>query len=282
MLRYNTAMGILYLVATPIGNLEDITYRAIRVLSEVEWIAAEDTRHTRKLLQHYGLQTPTLSYHDFSNPKQLARILEALESADVALVSDAGTPGLSDPGYELVREAIDRGHQVSPIPGPSAPIAALVASGFPTESFIYLGYLPRKRTSRRALLASLLHESRTAIFFEVPHRLKEALDDIEHELGSERRLAVCREISKVHEQILRGSVAEIKQEFGVIEPRGEFTLVLAGAPSPARWTKAEVRQAFVRSIQSGRSPSEAAREIAGESGWPRREIYRLGLEEEWT
>jgi 16S rRNA (cytidine1402-2'-O)-methyltransferase len=275
-------MGILYLVATPIGNLEDITHRAIRVLSDVELIAAEDTRHTRKLLQHYNLSTPTISFHDFSKPRQLTRILETLDRSDVALVSDAGTPGLSDPGYELVRQAIEQGYRVSPLPGPSAPIAALVASGLPTDTFLYLGYLPRKPQARRSLLKTLVEEPRTAVFFEVPHRLNETFNDIESLLGSERRLVVCRELSKIHEQILRGTVHEIKTAFSSDEPRGEFTLVLAGASGSARWTEDEVRQALVQSIQDGHSPSQAAREIAGESGWSRGDIYRLGLEKEWT
>jgi 16S rRNA (cytidine1402-2'-O)-methyltransferase len=280
MLRYNTAMGILYLVATPIGNLEDITHRAIRVLSEVELIAAEDTRHTRKLLQHYALNTPMISYHEFSKPKQLIRILETLESTDIALVSDAGTPGLSDPGYELVKQAIERGYRVSPIPGPSAPIAALVASGLPTESFLYLGYLPRKPGPRRDLIRTLKDEPRTAVFFEVPHRIKDALQDIEALLGSDREVALCRELSKMHEQILRGTVQEIREALTGDEPRGEFTLVLGGVQTSPRWTEEEVRQALAQRTRNDQSPSQAAREIARESGWSRGDIYRLGLEKE--
>lgn len=280
MLRYNTAMGILYLVATPIGNLEDITHRALRVLSEVALIAAEDTRHTRKLLSHYNIQTPTISYHEFSDAKQHTRIMKNLAQSDVALVSDAGTPGLSDPGFELVKLAIEAGYQVSPIPGPSAPIAALVASGLATDTFIFLGYLPRKSRARRTMLGSLVDENRTMICFEVPHRLRDTLDDIVGEFGPDRQLAVCRELSKLHEQIQRDRAEEIRQAYQGIQPRGEFTLVLAGAPAAKRWTEKEVRQAYEQSINEGQSPSQAAREIAAQAGWPRQEVYRLGLEEE--
>ena len=165
-------MGTLYLVATPIGNLEDITFRAIRILREVKLVAAEDTRHTRKLLSHYEIDTRQVSYHEHNKDAQGANILKALEEGDVALVSDAGTPGLSDPGYELIKAALQADHVVSSIPGPSAPIAALVASGLPTAAFLFLGYLPRRGVERRRLLESLADEERTLLFFEVPHRVQ--------------------------------------------------------------------------------------------------------------
>ncbi len=272
-------MGTLYLVATPIGNLEDITQRAMRTLRDVGCIAAEDTRHTRKLLEHYQIKTPLISYHEHSKRTRIDRLLEELEAGDVALVSDAGTPGLSDPGYRLVRAALDAGHTVSPIPGPSAPIAALVVSGLPADSYIYVGYLPRKVSERRSVLESLAGERRTLILFEVPHRLQSALEDMISVFGAERPAAVCRELTKVHEEVLRGSLQTIWEHFTGVEPRGEFTLVIGGAPKGERWATDKVRAATVRRLAGGSSPSQVAREIALESGWPRREVYQLIMEE---
>ena len=188
-------MGTLYLVATPIGNLEDISARALRILRESSIIAAEDTRHTRKLLQNYNIQTSLTSYHEHSKPQKLSRLMSFLESGDVALVSDAGTPGLNDPGYELVRAALQNGHIVSPIPGPSAPIAALVASGLPTDTFLYLGYLPKKSSERRRLLAQVADQPHTLIILETPHRLLDALEELQENLG-DRQVATARELTK--------------------------------------------------------------------------------------
>jgi 16S rRNA (cytidine1402-2'-O)-methyltransferase len=278
-LCYNSGVGTLYLVATPIGNLEDITQRAIRTLRDVACIAAEDTRHTRKLLEHYQIETPLISYHEHSKRTRIDRLLAELEAGDVALVSDAGTPGLSDPGYRLVRAALDAGHTVSPIPGPAAPIAALSVSGLPTDEYIYLGYLPRKASERRTVLESLAGERRTLIFFEVPHRLQSALADMIAVFGSERPAAVCRELTKIHEEVLRGSLQKMQEHFAEVEPRGEFTLVISGAPKGERWATTKVRVEAARRLAGGSSPSQAAREIALESGWLRREVYELIMEE---
>jgi len=272
-------VGTLYLVATPIGNLEDITQRAIRTLRDVGCIAAEDTRHTRKLLEHYQIETPLVSYHEHSKGRRIERILSDLEDGDVALVSDAGTPGLSDPGYRLVRAVLNAGHTVSPIPGPSAPIAALVASGLPTDTYIYLGYLPRKNSERRKVLENLADATRTLILFEVPHRLQRALDDMITVFGADRPVAICRELTKLHEEILRGSLQEVREHFDNVEPRGEFTLVIGGAPKGERWATDKVRAAAARRLAGGSSPSQVAREIALESGWSRREVYQLITEE---
>ncbi len=228
-------MGTLYLVATPIGNLEDITERALRVLREASLVAAEDTRHTRKLFAHYGLKVPMLSYHEHNKAARMDAILEALESGDVALVSDAGTPGLSDPGHDLVRAAWGAGHRVSPIPGASAPVAALVAAGMPTDQFLYLGYLPRRAEERRRLLSERSRDPWTLVAFEVPHRLRDTLSDLEDILGSDRPAAICRELTKVHEEILRGSIGELRVSAEQEEPRGEYTLVVAGAGEDSRW-----------------------------------------------
>lgn len=279
MLCYNSGVSTLYLVATPIGNLEDVTLRALRILGEVHHIAAEDTRRTRKLLDHYEIDTPLLSYHEHNKLTRLSEVLDLLSVGDVALVSDAGTPALSDPGFVLVQAALDAGHDVSPVPGPTAPIAALVASGLPSDSFLYVGYLPRKRAARRALLEQLRQTPHTLLAFETPHRLLAALADLEAVLGSERRMAVCRELTKVHEQILRGTIGELRAHFEEYEPRGEITLVVAGATASSRWEEARVRAALDERLAAGSTPSEAAREIAARAGWPRREVYQLTLED---
>jgi 16S rRNA (cytidine1402-2'-O)-methyltransferase len=269
-------VGILYLVATPIGNLEDITLRALRVLGQVRLIAAEDTRHTRKLLSHFGIATPLMAYHEHNKLTRLEPVLAALSQGEVALVSDAGTPGLSDPGYELVRAALDAGHTVLPVPGPSAPMAALVASGLATDSFIYLGYLPRRAGERMQMLRSLEHERRTIVAFEVPHRLRSCLASLILVFGPERRVAVCRELTKVHEEIVRGTLQSAQAHFEAADPRGEVTLVIGGAGEPARWQEPGVREAFQALRAQGLSRAEAAREVARRSGWERREVYRLG------
>jgi 16S rRNA (cytidine1402-2'-O)-methyltransferase len=272
-------MGTLFLVATPIGNLEDITLRALRILGEVDIIAAEDTRHTKKLLNHYEIKTPLLSYHEHNKVKQQDRILDVLSKGDVALVSDAGTPGLSDPGYELVQAIIKEGHTLSPLPGPSAPVAALVASGLPSDSFIFLGYLPRRSAERKKLLQSIAHERRTLILFEVPHRLNQSLKDFKAYFGGERQLAVCRELTKIHEEVLRGTVLEIQEHFRNVEPRGEFTLVIAGEKRSDRWEEEAVLEAVIACLEEGMSPSQVARQVASQSKWPRQEVYRITLEE---
>lgn len=229
-------MPILYVVATPIGNLDDISMRALRVLSEVKLIAAEDTRKTRRLLNAYGLETPLTSYHEYSRRAKLDYLLSYLEKEDLALVSEAGMPGLSDPGYDLIVAAIERGISVVPIPGPSAVITALAISGLPTDQFVYVGFLPRRKGQRQRLLRSLSDEPRTIVAFETPHRLNEALADIEEILG-DRRIAVCRELTKVHEEVFRARVSQAKEHFA--EPRGEFSLVIEGMTRA--WLKSQER-----------------------------------------
>jgi 16S rRNA (cytidine1402-2'-O)-methyltransferase len=279
-------MGTLYLVATPIGNLEDISARALRLLGEVSLVAAEDTRHTGRLLSHFHLQTPLTSYHEHNKLVKLDTILEALAKGDVALVSDAGTPALNDPGYELVRAALQAGYPVSPVPGPSAPLAALVASGLPTDAFLYLGYLPRKSSERRRLLGEVAPLPYTLIFLETPHRLLDALEDLRQVLG-DRPAAIARELTKVFEEIFRGPLSAAQEHFTTQPPRGEFTLVIAGRQSAAgageaglagEWDEARLRQALQEALQSGESPSQAAARLASETGRPRRLLYRLALD----
>ncbi|MEN8240724.1 MAG: 16S rRNA (cytidine(1402)-2'-O)-methyltransferase [Chloroflexota bacterium] len=266
-------MSTLFLVATPIGNLEDTSARAIRTLKEVGLIAAEDTRHTGKLLRHFEIKTPTTSYYDHNKGQKLSAVLNALESGDVALVSDAGTPGLNDPGYLLVSAALEAGHQVSVIPGPSAPIAALVISGLPTDKFIYLGYLPRKTSERKKVVGEISALPYTLIYFETPHRMDEALQDLEEILG-DRRIAVAGELTKLYEEIFRGKISEARQHFSAHPARGEYTLVIEGqSKAGSRWDEDQLLAALEASTGSDLSPSQLARQLAEKSGWPRREVY---------
>jgi len=268
-------MGTLFLVATPIGNLEDISARALRTLSEVQLIAVEDTRKTGRLLKHFNISTRTTSYYEYNKISKLDLILESLDTGDVALVSDAGTPALNDPGYELVCAALQAGHAVSPIPGPSAPLAALVASGLPTDSFVYLGYLPRKSAERRRSILELENLPYTLVFLETPHRLQEALADLQEMLG-DRQMAAARELTKLHEEILRSSISIVRQHFVSHPPRGEFTLVVAGKKidSSASWTEEQLQSAIRAGLLQGESASALAARLAGESGWERRKIYQ--------
>lgn len=269
-------MGILHLVATPIGNLEDLSPRALRILREVRLIAAEDTRHTRHLLTHFDIRTPLTSYYEHNKLSKLDAILGALAEADVALVSDAGTPAINDPGYELVQAALGAGHTVSPVPGPSAPIAALAASGLPTDAFLYLGYLPRKSSERRALLEGVAALPYTLIFLETPHRLLEALDDLLAVLGN-RPMAAARELTKLHEEIYRAVISQVKIYFTEHEPRGEFTLVVAGKATvdSRQWTAEELLVSIQQGLKNKQPAKALAAELAKQSGWPRREIYDL-------
>jgi 16S rRNA (cytidine1402-2'-O)-methyltransferase len=271
-------MGTLFLVATPIGNLEDISTRALRVLGEVDLILAEDTRHTGKLLKYYQITTPLKSYFEHNKIARLEGVLTKLREGDLALVSDAGTPALNDPGYELVRAALEAGHPVSPVPGPSAPLAALVVSGLPTDRFLYLGYLGRRPAERRQQLAEVSDLPYTLIFLETPHRLLAALTDLESGLG-DRPIAVARELTKLHEEIFRGKISEAATYFGEHAPRGEITLVVAGAPQDAsQWEEERVQRALESGLARGETPSFLARTIAAQSGWKRRAVYQMAVE----
>lgn len=276
-------MGTLFLVATPIGNLEDITLRALRILREVSLIAAEDTRHTRKLLTHFNIATPLTSYHEHSGPARADALVAALTQGDIALVSDAGTPVLSDPGQALVRAALAAGHVVIPIPGPAAAIAALVASGLPTDQFTFLGFLPRKSSDRRALLARFAQAPETLILYEAPHRLLACLDDLLAALG-DRDATLARELTKVHEEWRRGRLSALRAGYAHGDaPRGEFTIVISGAEPDVEQESEEARErsaiASLRALlANGMGVREAAVEVARLSGLPRRQMYRLALE----
>ncbi len=269
-------MSTLYIVATPIGNLEDITYRAVRILDEVSLIAAEDTRTTATLLDHYQISTLLTSYHEHNKDEKITSLLDHLQRRDLALVSDAGTPGINDPGFNLVRAAIEVGHNVVPIPGPSALIAALSISGLPTDAFHYLGYIPRKSSQRKKLFQEVKDDPHTLIFLETPHRIRDSLREMEEVFGL-RAIAVARELTKIHEEIFRGSLSEAATYFDEHEPRGEFTLVVQGAtPDEQRWSKEKVLDALRKLQDEGQlPPSNIAKDVAERSGWARRTVYDL-------
>jgi 16S rRNA (cytidine1402-2'-O)-methyltransferase len=271
-------MGILYIVPTPIGNLEDITLRALRILREAKLIAAEDTRTSRILLQHYDIITPLTSYHEHNKLAKLDAIFETLAAGDVALISDAGTPGISDPGYELISEAIGRGYKVEPLPGANAVITALVGSGLPTDSFLYLGFLPRKSAALQAFLKAIAGETHTLIAYESPNRLTATLKMLMQTLG-DRPICVARELSKKFEEFQRGATSEVLAHFQANAPRGEITMVIAGAPLQEKtiWDEEQVREALVERLEQGESLNSAAKAIASDSGWDKRAVYALGI-----
>jgi 16S rRNA (cytidine1402-2'-O)-methyltransferase len=267
-------MGTLYLVATPIGNLEDLSPRAVRTLREARLIAAEDTRHTAKLLNHFDIQTPLTSYFEHNKLTKLERILASLADGDVALVSDAGTPAVNDPGYELVRAALAAGFDVRPVPGPSSPIAALSVSGLPTDAFLYLGYLPHKASERRNLLAQIANLRYTLIFLESPHRLIASLEDLLAALG-DRPVCVAREMTKLYEEFWRGSLSGALAEFKARDVRGEFTLVVRGQLSVIsdQWTEEKLLAAIEEELKRGKSAKEITVELAEKSGWGKKDVY---------
>ena len=268
-------MPALYIVATPIGNLEDISLRALRTLREVKLIAAEDTRRTRQLLTTYDIKTPLTSYHERNKLTKLDYILNRLSGGDVALVSDAGMPGISDPGYELIAACVQRGIAVVPIPGPSVVITALAISGLDTKQFTYLGFLPHKAGARRHILESVAGEPTTIVVLESPHRLLVALNDILHVFG-DRRVAVCRELTKIYEEVFRGRISQAINHF--TEPRGEFTLVIEGKKEEEKPQLTEAIEKQLKDMhRSGVAAKEAVAKIAGETGLSKKELYRAWL-----
>jgi 16S rRNA (cytidine1402-2'-O)-methyltransferase len=264
----------LYIVATPIGNLEDITLRAIRVLKEVKLIAAEDTRTTRKLLTHYEIHTPLTSYHDYNRVQKIPAIISALEEGDVALVSDAGTPGISDPGLELVQAAIDMGIPVVSLPGPSAVVTALAASGIPAEHFLFLGFLPRKKGEKHGLLESVSRLPHPIVLFEAPHRLQRTLTSLYEVLG-DRHMAAVREATKLYEEVFRGTVSQCLEHFTM--PRGEFTLIISGSQKLDTPSLAEAEEILRSFLEQNVSSREAREQTADETGLKHRAIYQMWL-----
>ena len=273
----STNGGCLYLVATPIGNLEDITYRAVRVLSECDLVACEDTRQTRKLLDHYGIKKPMLSCHEHNEAARGRLIVDKLtQGLNVALVSDAGTPMISDPGYRVVAEAAGAGFQVIPIPGPSSVLAALAASGLPVDRFRFVGFLPSRQNERRRALEALREESTTVIVFEAPHRILDSLEAIAELLG-DRRLVLAREVTKLHEEFLRGTATQIRATLASrASVRGEITLLIGPAPEIAvAPTEQEVRAEFDASLAQGMGRMDAIKHVARRWKLGKRDVYRI-------
>jgi 16S rRNA (cytidine1402-2'-O)-methyltransferase len=280
-LAYSDLMpGVLYLVATPIGNLEDITLRALRVLREADLVACEDTRQTRKLLDHYGIRKPTVSYHEHNEAMRSAELLEKLrDGTTVALVSDSGTPLISDPGYRLVSRAIECGIPVEPIPGASAILPALTASGLGTDAFHFGGFLPVRSNQRQKLLARLKDEPATLVFYEAPHRVLEALADIQEVFGP-RPIVLAREITKIHQEFLRGTAAEVRRTLAARpSTKGEMTLLIARATGPLA-EQTPIPEAVAAAMRAGLSRMEAMKSVAGDRGLSKSAVYRVMEEAE--
>ena len=266
--------GTLYVVGTPIGNLDDITYRAVRILGEVDLVACEDTRQTHKLLEHYGIRKPMISYHEHNEADRSRDLVQRIEGGQsIALVSDAGTPLVSDPGYRLVHAAVERGIPVVPVPGPSAAVAALSASGLPSDSFRFMGFLPPKSGQRRRMFESLKHETATLVFYEAPHRIAEALDDAAETLG-DRPVVVAREITKMHEEFIRGTAAEVAAELRSRPAiKGEITLLIAKAGEPQA-AEGPIREAVEALERAGLARMDAMKQVARERGISKRDVYK--------
>lgn len=274
--RANAMTGTLYIVATPLGNLGDLSPRAVAVLGAVALICCEDTRRTGRLLQSAGLEGYRLAVcNDHTESERIAEVIAVLEGGgDVALVSDAGTPAVSDPGASLVRAVVDRHLRVSPVPGPTAAIAALVASGLPTDRFVVEGFLPRRGRARSERLGELAHERRTVIIYEAPHRIERTLADLREYCDGARRLCIARELTKLHEEIITTTVADARAD----QPRGEYTLVIEGAGEPDPPTPALIEVELRRALDDGLSTRDAATLVAGHLGIARRAVYELALD----
>ena len=272
----NPKNGTLFVVATPIGNLEDITFRAVRVLKEADLIACEDTRHTAKLLQHYGIDKPTLSYHEHNEAARAEELVAKLEQGlNVAQVSDAGMPGISDPGYRVIKAAIERGITVIPVPGASALIAALAASGLPTDSFAFHGFLPARSGERRTLLESFRTAENTTIVYEAPHRIAETMKDIVELLGAERPVVLARELTKMHEEFVRGTAANVLERVHAHEPKGEITLLIGKGDERAGSGKQSIALRLDEIMREQKIDEKAALKIvAKERGLSKSEAYR--------
>lgn len=272
--------GTLYLVGTPIGNLEDMTFRALRVLKQADLIAAEDTRHTGKLLHHFQVTTPQLSYHDHNSQQRIPQLLQRLQAGEaIALVTDAGMPGISDPGYELVCACVEVGITVVPIPGPSAVVTAIAAAGLVCDRFVFEGFLPVKGKNRQARLDALKAEPRTSVFYESPHRLVKTLSDLANTLGSDRSVVLARELTKRYEEFWRGTLKEALDFYKAASPKGEFTLLLApAAVAGFTLSRAEIETELKNLLAQGQSRTEASKNLSQLSDLSKREIYQISLE----
>lgn len=285
MTAVTTGQGTLYLCPTPLGNLEDMTFRAVRVLKEAAAIAAEDTRHTRKLLNHFAIHVPLISYHEHNKAERGPELIRRLLDGDsIALVSDAGMPAISDPGADLVRLAVMNNVPVVPLPGPNAALTALIASGLDTNSFTFIGFLPKTNKHRRDMLAGLAGQPYTLIFYEAPHRVRTTLQELKRALGN-RPAAIARELTKKFEEFVRGDLDSIERYFTENQPRGEFTILVAGRQAeekPAGAAEpvaaAAVIQAVAGLMNRGINKKDAIREVASQKGLPRRVVYQAVLD----
>ncbi len=276
--------GTLYLCATPIGNLEDMTYRAVRVLSEVALIAAEDTRHSRKLLSHFNIHTPLVSYHEHNKAEQGPKLLQRLAAGeDVAVISDAGLPGISDPGADLVAEAVAQGILVTALPGANAALTGLICSGLDTTSFIFAGFLPKTTKKRREALEHFALMRETLIFYEAPHRMRQTLKEMRTAFGADRKVVAGRELTKKFEEFIRGDLEQVMQHFAEHEPRGEFVIVVAGAGQADTVKEIQVygtpAEEVARLVASGTDRKLALKEVALKLGLSKRTVYQAVLEE---
>lgn len=279
------AVGKLYLCATPIGNLEDMPVRAVRIMREADLIAAEDTRNSIKLLNHFEIKTPMTSYHEYNKVDKAAVLVDKmLAGQTVALITDAGTPGISDPGEELVRQAAAAGIEVIPVPGPAACVNALIISGLPTRRFVFEAFLPSDKKERQAVLEELERETRTMIIYEAPHRLLKTLEEFEGLLGGERRIAVCKELTKKHETVYRATLSEAVRYYTENEPRGEYVLVLEGLDRQTlvrqereAWREMSVEEHLALYVNQGIDRREAIKLVAKDRGVPKREIYNMTI-----
>ena len=272
--------GHLYVVGTPLGNLEDMTFRAVRILQSVDLIAAEDTRHTGKLLHHFQITTPQISYHEHNRQSRIGEVLHHLKERQhsVALVSDAGMPGISDPGYELVVACVAAHLPVVPIPGPTAAMTALCVSGQPTDRFVFEGFLPLKGPGRTARLEAIQREERTIILYEAPHKLVKTLTDLRERLGEDRPLTLGRELTKRFEEFWHGTLDEALTYYHTQEPKGEFTVILQGAPQDEiAFSDDALRTELEPLIHQGFSRADASRQLAQATGQPKKRIYRISL-----
>lgn len=275
--------GKLYVCPTPIGNLEDITLRVLRVLEEVDLIAAEDTRHTIKLLNHFNIRKPLTSYHEH-NKREKGKVLieKLLNGESIALVSDAGMPGISDPGEDLIRLAIENGLEVTALPGPTASILALVLSGLPTGKFVFEGFLPSNKKDRREALQNIKNEERTMILYESPYRVKALLQDMLDIFG-ERDIAVCRELTKKYEEVFRGSIGECIEKFTQDDPKGEFIVIVKGSnkiednSQAEEWEGLSIKDHLLKYISEGVSKKDAVKRVAEERGLPKNEVYKESI-----
>ena len=280
--------GVLYLVATPIGNLEDMTFRAVRVLRDADLIAAEDTRNSRKLLNHFEIKTPMTSYHEFNRYDKAEVLIDKLQEGQaVALITDAGTPGISDPGEVLVQMCVERGIEVVPVPGAVAGVNALIASGQKTRRFSFEAFLPTDKKELREVLDQLKVERRTIVLYEAPHRLVKTLELLQSELGSGRSITICKELTKKHEKFLKTTLGEALSMYSEseLEPRGEYVLVIEGKPieeldaeKKAAWEELSVEEHLQKYIGEGMSKKDAVKAVAKERGIPKQEVYKISID----